>query len=139
MQASERMRRIRQRGTAPELAVRRELFRAGVRFRVCCSSLPGTPDIANASGRWAVFVHGCFWHGHRNCGLWTIPKTNRRFWREKFEANRRRDARKVRQLRALGYRVYVIWQCQTKRPSVLHRLAVKLQTGGARLRADERQ
>jgi DNA mismatch endonuclease (patch repair protein) len=108
----ERMKRVRQTDTWPELAVRRALHAAGLRFRVCPKDLPGRPDIANKSGRWAIFVHGCYWHGHRGCSLATVPKTNTEFWLAKLRDNRQRDARKEAHLRELGFLVFVVWQCQ---------------------------
>jgi len=117
----ERMRRVRREDTEPELKVRRILARLGLRYRVTVRGLPGTPDIANRTNRWAVFVHGCFWHGHPGCRLATVPKTNTRWWLEKLTANRARDQRKVRALRARGIRVLTVWQCQTDQPARLER------------------
>lgn len=110
---SQRLGQIRQASTAPELAVRSALNRMGVRFRVGGRGLPGSPDIVNKSGRWAVFVHGCFWHRHRGCARTTTPKRNRSFWVAKFTANKKRDRRVVKQLRALGYFTVIVWECQT--------------------------
>jgi G:T-mismatch repair DNA endonuclease (very short patch repair protein) len=75
--------------------------------------LPGSQDIANKRRRWAIFVHGCFWHHHARRKLATVPKTNRAFWIEKLNANRRRDERKARTLRRKGFHVLTVWQCQT--------------------------
>lgn len=83
----------------------------GIRTRRNVAALPGTPDFANQRRRIAVFVHGCFWHAHRNCSLAKIPKTNRAFWIEKLAANRSRDKRKAAELRKAGYRVVTLWQC----------------------------
>jgi DNA mismatch endonuclease, patch repair protein len=85
---------------------------AGFCFRRNVRSLPGSPDFANKSRRLAVFVNGCFWHHHKGCPRATIPKRNRSFWIEKLATNRKRDARKIRQLRAMGYRVLLLWECQ---------------------------
>lgn len=106
------MRLVRQRDTAPEVQLRSLLHAWGLRFRVCARGLPGRPDVVNRRRRWAVFVHGCFWHGHRGCRLATIPKTNTEFWQRKIEANRARDARKLRGLKDLGFLVLVVWQCE---------------------------
>jgi DNA mismatch endonuclease (patch repair protein) len=106
--------RIPQRRTKPELLVRRELHRFGKRFRVHNRDLPGSPDIANRSGRWAVFVHGCFWHHHEGCKRATVPKRNRAFWIEKFGANRERDRRSADSLKEGGFRVVTIWECQAE-------------------------
>jgi DNA mismatch endonuclease, patch repair protein len=109
-----RMKAVGQRDTAPEIELRRALHARGVRFRACPKDLPGRPDIANKSRRWAIFVHGCFWHGHRGCKLARLPKTNTEWWVVKIGANRKRDAQKVRAMRALGFRVETVWQCQLK-------------------------
>ena len=124
---SARMKRIRQRDTAPELAVRRALTDLGVRYRLCPIDLPGRPDLANRSKRWAVFVHGCFWHHHRGCRLATIPKSNRKFWIEKLAGNARRDAAKTQALQALGFRVFVVWECELVDGASLSRLGSILQ------------
>jgi DNA mismatch endonuclease Vsr len=93
---SARLGRIRQRGTSAEKTVSVLLRRGGLRWGRSKRRLPGSPDFANLSAGWCVFVHGCFWHAHRGCVRATLPKRNRAFWREKFEANRRRDARVAR-------------------------------------------
>lgn len=111
-EASARMRRVKQRDTAPELAFRAYLREWGIAYRICPRVLPGRPDVANRRRRWAVFIHGCFWHGHENCRLATVPKTNSAFWRQKLAANRARDTRKIEELEALGYLVVVVWQCE---------------------------
>lgn len=117
--SSARMARIRQRGTAPEIEVRRILHRLGLRFRSTNRDLPGSPDIANRARHWAVFVHGCYWHAHEGCARATVPKRNRAYWLAKFDDNRARDARAVRALRRQGYRVVVVWQCHLARPEVV--------------------
>jgi DNA (cytosine-5)-methyltransferase 1 len=104
---------VRQTGTTPELSVQNMLASLGYRFSVKASDLPGTPDIINRASRWAIFVHGCFWHAH-SCYLWKVPKTNRNFWKKKFDDNQRRDKAKRRQLQRLGYSVLTLWQCQLK-------------------------
>lgn len=108
------MARVRQRDTAPERVVRRALSSSGIHYRVCPKSLPGRPDLANRSRRWAIFVHGCFWHGHESCVLARLPRTNTTFWTEKIKANRIRDQKKEAALVSLGFRVYTIWQCQLR-------------------------
>jgi DNA mismatch endonuclease (patch repair protein) len=108
------MKAVRQRDTAPEREVRRLLHRLGARYRVCPEDLPGRPDIANKSQRWCIFVNGCFWHGHDSCALARLPRTNHRWWSEKIGANKTRDARKEDEIRVLGFRVAVIWQCELR-------------------------
>jgi DNA mismatch endonuclease (patch repair protein) len=109
---SQRLSRIRQHGTEPELVVRRVLTKMGVRYRTKNRDLPGSPDLANRRRRWAIFVHGCYWHHHESCRRATIPKNNRDFWIEKFMANRRRDEQAVLALQDRGFRVLVLWECQ---------------------------
>lgn len=108
----ELMQRVRQSGTSTELAVAKVFHQVGLRYRLNVRSLPGSPDLANRTKRWAAFVNGCFWHHHKACTLATTPKRNREFWIAKFADNRTRDARKIWKLRALGFRVIVVWQCQ---------------------------
>lgn len=104
---------IRSVNTGPELIVRSALHRQGLRFRLHCASLPGRPDIVLPKWRCVVLVHGCFWHGH-GCRLFKIPGTNREFWQSKIDANRKRDAKVMRELRALGWRVEVVHECQLR-------------------------
>lgn len=111
---SNRMRNVRQAGTRPERLVRAWLTSQGVRYRCNNRSLPGSPDLANKKRRWAVFVHGCFWHGHAGCGRATTPKNNAAFWREKITGNKRRDLLKQEALQGLGYDVIVIWECEAE-------------------------
>jgi DNA mismatch endonuclease, patch repair protein len=113
---SQMMTAVRQQDTAPELAVRRILSSLRIRYRVSNRDLPGSPDVANRSRKWAIFVNGCFWHGHKNCpktksgpGEFRVPRSNRIFWREKLKANRSRDARAMRELRARGFSVILVW------------------------------
>lgn len=103
---------IRSRNTAPELAVRRFLHAAGLRFRLHDPKLPGRPDIVLSSRRVAIFVHGCFWHRHPGCRFATMPGTNSDFWVAKFDANVSRDVRKAKALSNIGWLGLVIWECQ---------------------------
>jgi len=133
------MKRIRQAHTTPELAVRRLLKKLGLSFRTCVRDLPGRPDIVNRKAGWAIFVHGCFWHGHHGCKLFTVPKTNTKFWTEKVAGNRKRDARKARALRKLGLRVVTVWQCEAESPSRLERrLRRVLETPSVEMRGDDK-
>lgn len=109
---SARMARIRQKGTNIETLVGNALRDYGLRYRKNVKKLPGSPDFANRTRRWAIFVNGCFWHHHAGCRKATIPKSNTRFWKQKFRENQLRDARAIRSLRREGYRVVVIWECQ---------------------------
>lgn len=109
------MSRIRQSGTSAELIVRNILYHNGVGFGVKAQDLPGTPDIVNRGGKWAIFVHGCFWHAHQGCSRWKIPSNNSDYWRNKFQTNRKRDKMKVNQLERLGFSVLTIWECELER------------------------
>ena len=111
----------------PELAVRKMLRSLGHSIRTNAKELPGSPDIVARSRRKIVLVHGCFWHRHRGCMAASIPGTNLKFWKTKFDANIARDRRDVRQLRRLGYSVLTVWECQVKSPSKLARLVPRLQ------------
>lgn len=136
-ETSLRLGRIRQSDTEPEQAVRRFLYASGLRFRVRNRDLTGSPDIANRTGRWAVFVHGCFWHRHPSCRRSTTPKRNREFWMAKFDANVERDRRSVEALRELGYRVAVVWECETEDPVSLAAAleVIRSSESGSRKRA----
>lgn len=110
--------RVRQRGTEPELVVRQIASDEGLSFRTRNRDLPGSPDLANRRRKWAIFVHGCYWHSHQGCRRATIPKRNRAFWTQKFAGNRERDRRALSELRRLGFRVAVVWECElTTRPA----------------------
>lgn len=111
------MARVRQRDTAPELAVRSVLHGLGFRFTVNGPknrTLPGRPDIVLPARHTIVFVHGCFWHRHAGCAKTTTPATNRAYWLPKFAANVRRDKRQRARLVRIGWRVVTIWECQTR-------------------------
>lgn len=104
------MARIKGKNTVPELAVRRLAHSLGYRFRLHRPDLPGTPDLVFPSRRKVIFVHGCFWHGH-GCSKGRLPKSKLDFWAPKIAANRRRDARQRRLLKAAGWSSLVIWAC----------------------------
>ena len=106
------MRAVRQTGTAAERVVRAWLRSQGVAYRIAPRMLPGRPDLANRRAGWALFVHGCFWHGHEGCRRATTPKRNAAFWTAKVASNRARDAAKEAALRALGLTVRVVWACE---------------------------
>ena len=112
------MSHIRSKDTVPEVVLRRELFRRGFRFRKNVRSLPGTPDIVLPKYRTAIFVNGCFWHGHNGCRYYTVPKTNADFWKAKVRRNAERDALDIGNLEALSWSVITVWECELK-PSQL--------------------
>jgi DNA mismatch endonuclease (patch repair protein) len=113
------MRRVKGRNTTPELKVRRALTALGVRYRLHRTDLPGKPDIVMPGRRLAIFVHGCFWHGHDCARGARVPKDNRDYWIGKVARNRTRDARSREALAALGWRVETIWECDLKDAAAL--------------------
>jgi DNA mismatch endonuclease (patch repair protein) len=113
------MRRVKGQGTAPELKVRRILWALGARYRLNRKDLPGSPDIVLPGRRLAIFVHGCFWHGHDCARGARVPKANRDYWTAKVARNRARDARSAQALAALGWRVETLWECGLKDEAVL--------------------
>lgn len=122
-QRSRNMAAVKARNTKPEVAVRRLLHGMGLRFRLHRRDLPGTPDIVLPRHRAVVLVHGCFWHGH-SCSRGKAPSSNTAFWLPKLERNKARDVEQSQALRALGWRVLTVWECETKRPdSLVRRLA----------------
>jgi len=127
------MSRIRGRDTKPELAVRSALHGLGFRFRVNKRELPGCPDIVLTRHRVVVLVHGCFWHRHRSCRFAYIPRSRVSFWSKKFEKNVERDSLKAKELRRLGWRVIVVWECQTAdHAALIKRLSLVLKGGAVR-------
>lgn len=110
---SKLMGRIRNKNTGPELAVRKALHAAGFRFRLHRRDLPGRPDIVLPRLRVAIFVHGCFWHGH-DCRRGKLPEDNAEFWVEKIDRNKARDVAAQATLSQAGWTVETIWQCQLK-------------------------
>ena len=115
MSRSDIMRAVKRANTAPEIIVRQVLHALGLRFRLHRRDLPGSPDVVLPRFRTVIFVHGCFWHRHPDCRYTTTPKTRQEYWLPKFAANIERDARKEAQLQALGWRVLLVWECETKR------------------------
>lgn len=108
------MSRIKSRDTKPEIVVRSMLHRMGFRFRLHRKDLPGCPDIVLPKYYAAIFVHGCFWHRHKNCRLAYTPKTRSEFWLDKFEQNKARDRVVQLELKAIGWTTLTIWECETK-------------------------
>jgi DNA mismatch endonuclease (patch repair protein) len=108
------MARIRSKNTKPEVLTRSAVQALGLRFRNHVEDLPGKPDLANKTRKWAIFVHGCFWHSHAGCRLASSPKSNTGYWTEKLARNKARDADKIAALEAAGFRVLVIWECDVR-------------------------
>ena len=112
VERSQRMSRIRSKDTRPELALRKILHGLGLRYRLHGAGLPGRPDLVLPRYKVVVFVHGCFWHRHPGCNIATTPKSNTLFWTTKFQKNVARDRRAVSELKELGWRVLVVWECE---------------------------
>jgi DNA mismatch endonuclease (patch repair protein) len=123
---SRRMSRIRSSNTAPEVALRQALHAAGLRFRLHRKDLPGKPDIVLPRHKAVILVHGCFWHRHKDCSIATTPKSNTAFWTDKFDRNVARDLRVRDQLKALGWKVFVAWECELGSRRKAHDTAVKI-------------
>lgn len=113
------MSRVRSKDTAPEKMVRSWLHARGFRFRLHRKDLPGCPDIVLPKYKTVIFVHGCFWHRHEGCKRASTPATNVEFWTEKFRKNVERDAKTKKELKALGWKVIVVWECETKKDESL--------------------
>ena len=135
------MSRIGGRDTAPEMAFRRALRRAGIGYRANVRGLPGTPDVVIAGAGLAVFVHGCFWHRHPGCRRVTTPRTSMPFWEAKFARNVERDRRKAAALRLAGWEVAVLWECEASRPedvSLAVEAVAELRASGSPIRLPRR-
>lgn len=113
---------IRSIDTAPELTVRRLLHRLGYRYVLHRRSLPGRPDLTFPSRRKIIFVHGCFWHMHDCRRGVVVPSTRTSYWQAKRRGNVERDSRNVKALEELGYRVFVVWECETRREAALREM-----------------
>lgn len=109
-----KMKSIRQKNTGAEVITRKVLNSLGLRFRLHRKDLPGSPDVVLSKHETVIFVHGCFWHRHPGCKYTSTPKTNQGFWLPKFERNVERDACKEEALRGLGWRVLIVWECETR-------------------------
>lgn len=109
------MSQIKSKNTKPEILVRKFLHAAGFRFRLHSKDLPGKPDIVLPKFKAVIFVHGCFWHGHQNnCKIAHIPKTRQEYWQPKIQRNIDRSKKQEKELRWLGYRIIVLWECKLK-------------------------
>jgi len=118
---SENMRRIKSKGTKPEMLVRRLVHGMGYRYRLHSPDLPGKPDLVFPSRRKVIFVHGCFWHlhGDPNCPDRRGPRTNRDYWKPKLARNRQRDAEHITALEIAGWSVLTVWECETRDPATV--------------------
>lgn len=121
------MSNIRSKNTKPEVRLRKELFSHGYRYRLNVKKLPGTPDMVLAKYRTCIFVNGCFWHGHKGCQKFVMPKTNVEFWQSKIENNRERDLRDYTFLESLGWKVIVVWECELNKSNI-NATVIRIQT-----------
>lgn len=128
---SRMMSSIRGRDTKPEMVVRRYVHQSGLRYRLHDRRLPGTPDLVFPKYRLALFVHGCFWHRHSGCANSVHPKSNAEFWQTKLQGNVARDRRNEERLLRLGWRVRVVWECQTQDLKVLEHIVNEIHSGPA--------
>lgn len=138
-QRSKNMSRIKGRDTKPEVLLRSALHRAGFRFRVCRTDLPGRPDIVFPRQKLAIQVRGCFWHQHKDCGGDRMPASNLDYWRPKLEKNIRRDAEKDEALRELGWSVMIVWECEITKEGVaevVDNVRCKLRQGSENWRSE---
>jgi DNA mismatch endonuclease, patch repair protein len=119
------MRAVKSSNTTPELAVRRAAHALGARFRLGRSDLPGKPDLVFPSRRTALFVHGCFWHGHDCPRGARMPATNRAYWQAKIARNMARDKATKAVLKKLGWKHAVVWECETRDPAKLARILAR--------------
>lgn len=115
---------VKGKDTTPEMVVRRLIWRLGYRYRLHARSVPGCPDLLFRSQRKAIFVHGCFWHRHSCSNGRSMPVSRVAYWQQKFDHNRARDRKNRRRLARMGWRVLVIWECQTREP---HSLELRLK------------
>ena len=116
---SERMARVRGKDSGPERRVRRVLTALRYRYRLQYASLPGRPDIVFPGRKKVIWVHGCFWHRHPGCALARLPKSRLDFWQPKLEGNRRRDLRNEMELRSLGWKSMIVWECEIRDETAL--------------------
>lgn len=124
------MSHVKSKNTKPEVLVRRFLFAHGFRFRLYRKDLPGKPDIVLPKYKTAIFINGCFWHGHENCKYAKLPETNHEFWLTKINGNIQRDITTSAKLTEMGWRVFTIWQCELKPKNIdntLNNLITELQ------------
>jgi len=124
------MKSIKSSDTKPEIILRKFLFNNGLRYKINYKGLSGKPDIVFVSRKLAIFVHGCFWHQHKNCEITNVPASNSRFWKKKFDANIKRDKNNISLIENMGWNVLVIWECEildvNRKPRDLHPIMDKI-------------
>jgi DNA mismatch endonuclease (patch repair protein) len=122
------MSRIKSRNTKPELLVRKFLFANGFRYKLHDKKLPGKPDIVLPKHKTAIFIHGCFWHGHPNCKKFVLPKTRTEWWLNKISANKTNDTKSLKALTKNGWKIIIIWECRLKPKKLNRTLSILLST-----------
>ncbi len=120
------MSRIKSKHTLPEKIVRRCFAELGIRYRLHVSKLPGRPDVVIGRSKMAIFVNGCFWHQHQGCKRQSVPKSNAGYWVKKLESNIKKQKIDIRELKKLGWKVFVIWECDTKNGKKLSKAIKKI-------------
>ena len=136
------MSRIRSVSTKPELLLRHAIWHLGLRYRVNANNLPGKPDIVLPKYRTAIFVHGCFWHGHKDCLTSHIPETNTDYWTAKITRNQERDQEVWRKLEAKGWSIIIVWECELKKAKLeetIDRVAEEIVRNGKAYRATQEE
>jgi DNA mismatch endonuclease (patch repair protein) len=118
-QRSRNMSRIRSKNTEPEIIVRKALTKYGMKYRLHLTNLPGSPDIVLTKKRIAIFINGCFWHQHEGCKRKSMPKTNTEYWNNKLSLNIERQNKNIANLKSLGWKTGIVWECQTKDENTL--------------------
>lgn len=127
------MSRIRSKDTKPEMIVRKYLFSKGYRYRLHHRKLPGKPDIVLAKYNSVIFVHGCFWHGHDRCKYFVVPKTKTDWWLNKINRNKLLDSENIKKLKAAGWRVISVFECNLKggrAQKTLEKIVIQLKANG---------
>jgi DNA mismatch endonuclease, patch repair protein len=109
------MSRVRSKNTKPEMMVRKFLHGQGFRYRLHVATLPGKPDMVLPKYKTVIFIHGCFWHGHKGCRYFTLPKTRTEWWLQKIKGNQKNDRLSTIQLQVLGWKVITVWECELKK------------------------
>ena len=133
VQRHRNMAAIRSASTKPERRLRHALWHQGFRYRINDKTLPGRPDIVLPKYRTVIFVHGCFWHGHKDCKYYSVPKTNTEFWMAKVARNQERDQEVWRKLEAKGWSVIIVWECQLNKANLeetIDRVAGEIVSNG---------
>jgi DNA mismatch endonuclease, patch repair protein len=126
------MSKIRSTNTNPEMIVRTMLYNEGFRYRLHVKGLPGTPDIVLTKYHSIIFVHGCFWHHHKKCKRSNMPKSNVAYWSNKISRNELRDRKNIILLKSSGWKVFVVWECETKNTVRLRKKLTALLKGSVR-------